>query len=263
MICKNCGVTMGDFDTFCPNCGASANAGTQYSQVNYGENSSEPIKTTGLLVFSIIETCCINFITGLIGIVLWAVKLKPAADSGDVVEAKKAKKLIKIVLWIGLILSLLLIIVVPMLIAIPNFSGIQKRMTVRADIATASQIGKAARIWCVDAIMEPEEYNVDEVRNGLVRIDEMRNFDNYVSTSQVPMYKVDGTIENGAYYVTIINEDEPINEKIVVAIGPENLYLASQKDKSFNETFNKNLDGIDSTDITYDGKGSGIAYIEP
>ena len=42
------------------------------------------------------------------------------------------------------------ILAIIMLIAIPNFSGIQQRMQVRADKATAAQIGKAVRVWFTD-----------------------------------------------------------------------------------------------------------------
>lgn len=122
MICKNCGGQMGDFDTFCPNCGASNainTANTQYSQNSYAQTSTEPIKTTGLLVWSIIEiVCCICPITGIIAIILWATLLKPAANRGDAVEAKKAKKPIKIVLWIGLILWAV-VMIINILIAYP------------------------------------------------------------------------------------------------------------------------------------------------
>jgi len=42
------------------------------------------------------------------------------------------------------------ILAIIMLIAIPNFSGIQQRMQVRADKSTAAQIGKAVRVWFTD-----------------------------------------------------------------------------------------------------------------
>ena len=42
------------------------------------------------------------------------------------------------------------ILAIIMLIAIPNFSGIQQRMQVRADKSTAAHIGKAVRVWFTD-----------------------------------------------------------------------------------------------------------------
>ena len=267
MFCKNCGATMGDFDTICPNCGASSAGNAQYSQANYGGSSSEPIKTTGLLVWSIIEILCVNVITGIIGLVFWITKLKPAADRGDVVEAYKAKKSIKTVLWIGIAISVLLVVlylVFVMLIAVPNFSGIQENMQVRADKSTAAQIGKATRIWYVEAMSEPNSNaNVDEVKDGLVRLDEIEGIDDYIIYMTPISYRPDNTMEDSAYYVTIINEDDIENEKIVVVIGPENLYGVSRKDKTYNKIFNKDLDGLNANDANYDGNGSGIAYIEP
>ena len=47
------------------------------------------------------------------------------------------------------------ILAIIMLIAIPNFSGIQQRMQVRADKATAAQIGKAVRVWMTDYTTDP------------------------------------------------------------------------------------------------------------
>ena len=47
------------------------------------------------------------------------------------------------------------ILAIIMLIAIPNFSGIQQRMQVRADKASAAQIGKAVRIWYTEYISDP------------------------------------------------------------------------------------------------------------
>ena len=46
------------------------------------------------------------------------------------------------------------ILAIIMLIAIPNFSGIQQRMQVRADKQTAAQIGKAIRIWYAERVSE-------------------------------------------------------------------------------------------------------------
>src|SRR5574344_199760 len=47
------------------------------------------------------------------------------------------------------------ILAIIMLIATPNFSGIQQRMKVRADKATAAQIGKAVRVWYTDYTSDP------------------------------------------------------------------------------------------------------------
>jgi len=133
MFCKNCGSEVNESLLFCTNCGAPVNNSPTndvlnsagYSAVNEPTQNSavqngEPIKTTGLLVWSIIEIFCVNFITGIIAIILYFANLKPAIESGNREAALKAKKTIKIVLWIGIALAILGIILmaIPMIIAI-------------------------------------------------------------------------------------------------------------------------------------------------
>ena len=57
MICRNCGSPMNDFDTACSNCGASVAGGNAQYGAGYQQQYSngQPIKTTGLLIWSIIE----------------------------------------------------------------------------------------------------------------------------------------------------------------------------------------------------------------
>ena len=131
MFCKNCGSEVNESLLFCPTCGApvsntsnGAVNSTSYSAVNQPNQNStvqsgEPIKTTGLLVWSIIEIFCVNFITGIIAIILYFVNLKPAVERGDREAALKAKKTMKIVLWIGiaLLIGTLVLITILMLIA--------------------------------------------------------------------------------------------------------------------------------------------------
>lgn len=132
MFCKNCGSEVNESLLFCTNCGAPINnssndavSSTSYSAVNEPNynttvQSGEPIKTTGLLVWSIIEILCVNFITGIIAIILYFVNLKPAVERGDREAALKSKKTIKIVLWIGIALAIVTII----LTAIPIIIGV-------------------------------------------------------------------------------------------------------------------------------------------
>ena len=121
MFCKNCGTQLNDGTLFCTSCGAaindepqtaanSMNYNTVSNATNYNSQSGQPIPTTGMLVWSIIELLCINFLAGLIAIILYCSSLKPAADKGDLEATQKAKKTMKIVLWIGIILSVLVFI---------------------------------------------------------------------------------------------------------------------------------------------------------
>ena len=108
MFCENCGAQVIDGVNNCPNCGASV-ISSNFSA--YNSNPSNPeVKTTGLLVWSIIEICCINTITGIIAIILYFVQLKPAIERGDMVGVAKAKRNMKIALWVGLGLFLVIML---------------------------------------------------------------------------------------------------------------------------------------------------------
>ena len=256
MICKNCGMQVNEFDSNCPNCGTSVDS-ENFSQ-DYGSNTYNhpPIKTTGLLVWSIIELICLSPIFGLTALILYFVKLKPAVDSGNINEAIKSKRTIKILLWVGVALGIIPLLLIMMLIAIPNFSGIQDRMEVRADKATAAQIGKAVRIWYTEAMFEPEvDYNTEEVEDGFVKLDDIENIEYYVDNYLTPTSYSDRKgrrVESQDYYVTIINEEERSEAKVVVAIASE------------TDNLNRILGNIDVNDVAdYDGSKAGIAYIEP
>lgn len=112
MFCGNCGGPIDEGMTFCSYCGSNVNV-AQAVNSNYTQqvNNPQPIKTTGLLVWSIIETLCIFPITGIIGLILYFTQLRPAAKRGDIEESCKAKKAMKIVLWVGLVLFILGIII--------------------------------------------------------------------------------------------------------------------------------------------------------
>ncbi len=108
MYCERCGTAVNPGMSACPNCGAAI---ANNQQVNYGQQSQPQIKIAGFLVWSIIELVCLSPIMGLIGIILYCTQLKPAADKGDVEGAKKAKKTLKIILWIGVALGIIGIVV--------------------------------------------------------------------------------------------------------------------------------------------------------
>lgn len=112
MYCERCGTAVNPGMSACPNCGAAIANNQQVNyNMNYGQQSQPQIKTAGFLVWSIIELVCLSPIMGLIGIILYCTQLKPAADKGDVEGAKKAKKTLKIILWIGVALSVIIGIV--------------------------------------------------------------------------------------------------------------------------------------------------------
>lgn len=184
------------------------------------------------------------------------------------------------------------ILAIIMLIAIPNFSGIQQRMQVRADKATAAQIGKAVRIWYTEYNSDPAfktsavakkdtavlakeapaslvsttttteatvKY-VDALPNdvAMVHLCQVPSLISYVDTTLVPSSLVDSTtkvkVENQYYYVGITGSGT--GEKIVVAISD-----ATAPDLNGATT-------LTQSDVLYSGtKGAAtkdqVAYIEP
>lgn len=252
MFCKNCGSLVNDGEGFCPSCGTIMGASDNVS------SGRVEIKTTAFLVFSIIELICVNQIFGLISLILYCTKLKPAADAGDVEGANKSKKTIKILLIAGLVLSLVVALAMFgmfALIAIPNFGGMQGRMETRADLTTAAQVGKAVRVWYTEATIEGK-YDYERFTESFVRIDELDGFESYADIYIEPSSYGYGE-EDGAYYATVT--DEGPSGKIVVAIGPENLYSAKD-DYGIWDTFYDDID--ENVEVTYTGGGSGIAYVE-
>lgn len=140
MFCGSCGGQINEGDKVCSFCGTpvassgdmnppvyeqqSYSAETSdnvsspiYDQPNYnynvvnGENCSD-IKTTSLLVFSILEILCCGPATlfGIISLVFWLAKLNPAVKRGDREVALSTKKTIKILLWVGLGIGILVFI---------------------------------------------------------------------------------------------------------------------------------------------------------
>lgn len=170
------------------------------------------------------------------------------------------------------------ILAIIMLIAIPNFSGIQQRMQVRADKATAAQIGKAVRVWFTDYTTDktlvevaakesdakesdvgdytPEEYKAEEdvkfnglplVTAGVVNYEKLVHIEGYISKGSTPSSLMkDKAKVKGQFYGIGLTNPAPSSEcKIVVAITAD------------GETI------TDTSKVNYDGKAAGIAYIEP
>ena len=85
------------------------------------------------------------------------------------------------------------ILAIIMLIAIPNFSGIQQRMKVRADKATAAQIGKAVRVWYTDYTSDPVmKKNIDDMSDEVILgtnyviYDTITQIDGYAAKTYLP-----------------------------------------------------------------------------
>lgn len=250
MFCRNCGTEVNEGYEVCTFCG-----GSLVQNVIKNSQNTE-VKTTGILIFSIIELVCLSPLFGLIALILYFTKLKPSIDRGDLEGAKKSKKSIFTLLIVGIVLNIVMSLAVMVLIAIPNFSGMQSRMETRTDNVTAAQIGKAVRNWYTEAQFGAD-YEYKSVEDAFVRIDRIDGLEEYTDTALTPTSY--GTRnEEGAFYATIIGEDTGIT-KVVVAIGPENLYN-SGSDSNVFETFYGDIE--DGVSVTYSGIESGIAYVE-
>ena len=175
------------------------------------------------------------------------------------------------------------ILAIIMLIAIPNFSGIQQRMQVRADKSTAAQIGKAVRVWFTDyttdenmlastkaqtdgnthkiAPITEETKTVGAVTFGKLvsaasgtvtpeKYDNLVTIDEYITRGQKPTSLRTNNVQdaNQFYGVYLTSSANDTAAKVAVAVVSTTSGLSTIKHT-----------GNDS----YDGTAPGIAYIEP
>ena len=99
MFCEHCGEQIASGNT-CPNCGNTVISN------QYANSNSSNLKSTRLLIFTIIELLCINPIFGLIALILYFTSLQPAIKSGNLELAQQKKKTIKTLLIIGLVIGI-------------------------------------------------------------------------------------------------------------------------------------------------------------
>lgn len=120
MYCGNCGLPLKDDETICPKCNTPIEniiEGKIIDDTNASNTTSEKYKETEdlykkygftkLLIFSILELFCCSNLLGFISLVLLFVQLKSSIDKRNFAEAEKAKKLIELLLIIGLALGIL------------------------------------------------------------------------------------------------------------------------------------------------------------
>ena len=163
------------------------------------------------------------------------------------------------------------ILAIIMLIAIPNFSGIQQRMQVRADKATAAQIGKAVRVWFTDYTTDPNLTGTvipsslktpADTDFAPVDYSTLANIENYVTKDYRASSLKDKdnvAYTGGGYYKVFLTANSTdASAKIAVAI------TSSTPTKSSI----KGIGEDNSVKVEYDGKltdteGGGVAYVEP
>ena len=167
------------------------------------------------------------------------------------------------------------ILAIIMLIAIPNFSGIQQRMKVRADKATAAQIGKAVRVWYTDYTSDPVmKSTIDGTTDKVipsttpVEYSTITSIDGYAAKTYKPTSLTkDGVAVTDQVY--LVNLSGTANgAKVVVGIGTAANITADSKAGA--EADGDNYVGyLDDTansktvSVNYAGTAPGVAYVEP
>lgn len=172
------------------------------------------------------------------------------------------------------------ILAIIMLIAIPNFSGIQQRMQVRADKATAAQIGKAVRIWYTEYSSDPafkatvdgkltEDKKLPTPGNKMLELAELPEISGYVDSSLAPTSLRTSTGSSDTaqkYWIGFTGTGT--NEKVIVSIA--NAVPQIPEDEATGES---SLDA--KSDVQYDGLVNtaseeknakfkkSLAYMEP
>lgn len=151
------------------------------------------------------------------------------------------------------------ILAIIMLIAIPNLSGIQQRMQVRADKASASQIGKAVRIWYTDKYATQNQYEIPDLINSE---DRSIKIIPYTKLSEVDISKelvaksLSNTSTYGQYYVTILYTG--VDTKFLVGID----YALETGETTAPTLTRPTSNPVTEADITYDGEKPGWVYLE-
>ena len=163
------------------------------------------------------------------------------------------------------------VLAIIMLIALPNFSGIEYRMKVRADTTTASLVGRAVRVWYTDYTTDSALYsklNIEENesigddfsneadnkllnKEAWVRYKDITGIDEYSDREYSPISLIDQSTNKPKqyqFYVVRIGSLES-GRKIMVGI-------------TYGETEDTYEDIIVSESVNYDGSKPGIAYIE-
>ena len=170
------------------------------------------------------------------------------------------------------------ILAIIMLIAIPNFSGIQQRMQVRADKATAAQIGKAVRVWFTDYTTDKNLETAgggvlpsglaaptEDKKVALVDYSTLAGIESYITKDYraSSLKKADGSAYEhtdntaGGYYGIFLTKNATdAGAKIAVAITSQGA--------------TEGISGVTTTEVTVDydgnlkeGVNGGIAYVEP
>ena len=189
------------------------------------------------------------------------------------------------------------ILAIIMLIAIPNFSGIQQRMQVRADKSTAAQIGKAVRVWFTDYTTDENmlastkaqtdgkavasgggghdlaPITTDTKTVGAVtfnkitfadtgdvtphKYDNLVTIDEYISRGQKPTSLRTNNVQDTKQFYGVFFTAAPSSTAAKIAVA-----VATETESLTTVTITKDATTNKILD-NYDGTKPGVAYIEP
>lgn len=163
------------------------------------------------------------------------------------------------------------VLAIIMLIALPNFSGIQYRMKVRADTTTAGLVGRAVRVWYTDYTTDSALYNklkLEENEDSGEDFSDMADNKFFNEEAWVRYKDLTGVEEySDREYspISLINPDTNKPEEyqfFVVRIGA----IENGRKITVGITSGETEDTYDdipfSTVVNYDGSKPGVAYIE-
>lgn len=153
------------------------------------------------------------------------------------------------------------ILAIIMLIAIPNLSGVQQRMQVRADKASATQICKAVRIWYTDKYATQNQYEIPELVDSedesvkIIPYAKLDGIEEHIAGDLVANSLLNNGTNGGQYYVTVIYTG--ISLKFLIGIDKEPTAKGTAPTLTIPTS-----DPVTDADITYNGEGPGWVYLE-
>jgi len=116
MFCSNCGNELKETEKICPICQTNNDVvvesvvNDKYEEYKETEKINEKYGFNKFLIFSILEFFCCAQIFGLAAIIFLFFKLKPAIADRNFEEADKWKRVIKIILIVGLTLGIFTVV---------------------------------------------------------------------------------------------------------------------------------------------------------
>lgn len=151
------------------------------------------------------------------------------------------------------------ILAIIMLIAIPNLSGIQQRLQVRADKASATQICKAVRFLYTEKYAAQKQFEIPELTDDsgnkkIVPYTALTGIEEHIAKDFVAKSLV-GSGDGGRYYVVSLHSG--IDTKFLIGIDKE----PTAEGIAPNLTI-PTSDPVTDADMTYNGEGPGWVYLE-